>query len=123
MTASRLDLSHTEKPRHIQENLMAYMRLFAGLPGITVYDAESFWIISKRPAPGNSIYCARWPSDETSEQIEARIDDLYQQIGQHLDEIDWLMFPGDTPTDLGQRLLARGMPSGMGGNWLWADLQ
>jgi hypothetical protein len=29
--SSPLDVSGTEKPRQIQENLMAYMRLFAGL--------------------------------------------------------------------------------------------
>jgi GNAT superfamily N-acetyltransferase len=33
-----------------------------------------------------------------------------------------MVFPGDQPADLNQRLEARGMPGGPGGNWLWADL-
>jgi len=32
-----------------------YMRLFAGLPGMTMSDAESFWFVSDKPAPGNTI--------------------------------------------------------------------
>ncbi|MBZ0296775.1 MAG: hypothetical protein K8L99_29710, partial [Anaerolineae bacterium] len=53
---------------------------------------------------------------------EARIDALLEQIGQHIDQISWFVFPGDQPADLGKRLEARGMPGGPGGNWLWADL-
>jgi hypothetical protein len=49
---SPLDLSGTEKPRQIQENLIADLRLFAGLPGMTLYDAESFWFVSNTSAPG-----------------------------------------------------------------------
>jgi GNAT superfamily N-acetyltransferase len=118
MTSQPIDFSHTEKPQQIQSNMIAYMRLFADLPGITVHDADPFWIISHRPAPGNAIYRARWSSDDT----EAGIDALFEQIGEHVDKIDWMVFPGDQPTDLGQRLEARGMPGGPAGNWLWTDL-
>jgi hypothetical protein len=55
VVSSLLDFSDTEKPRRIQENLMAYMRLFAGLPGTMLYDAESFWFVSSKLAPGVNL--------------------------------------------------------------------
>ncbi|MEO8394681.1 MAG: GNAT family N-acetyltransferase, partial [Chloroflexota bacterium] len=67
---------------------------------------------------GNSILRARW-SDEEAEQ---RLGDLFAEIGQHIDQIDWMVYPGDQPSDLGKRLEARGMPGGRGGNWLWMSL-
>lgn len=118
MPVSRLDLSRTEKPAQVQENMIAYMRLFAGLPGIVMFDEESFWLISGPRAPGNQILRARWPA----EGVEARIDAVFDHVGRHIDAIDWLVFPGDQPADLGQRLEARGMPGGPAGYWLWADL-
>lgn len=114
-----LDLSTSDIPRQIQANMVAYMRLFAGLPGMVMHDdAEMFWFVSNRPAPGNNILMARLPA----EGIEARLDALFAEIGQHIDHINWMIFPGDQPHDLGQRLAARGMPGGPAGNWLWADL-
>jgi GNAT superfamily N-acetyltransferase len=113
-----LDLSHSEIPAKIQANLIAYMRLFAGLPGMVMHDAESFWFVSNKPAPGNTILKARLPT----EHVEAQIDNMFANIGQHINQIDWMVFPGDQPADLGQNLEARGMPGGPGGNWLWADL-
>jgi GNAT superfamily N-acetyltransferase len=113
-----LDLSQTEKPAHIQENLIAYMRLFAGLPGIHVHDSDSFWIVSRQGAPGDMVLRANWPD----ENVEEHIDLLFEQVGQQIDHIDWMVFPGDRPADLNQRLEARGMPGGPGGTWLWADL-
>lgn len=98
--------------------MIAYMCLFAGLPGVMMHDAESFWIVSNKPAPGNSILRARW----SQEDVEQRIDDLFESLGQHVDTIDWMVFPGDLPGDLGKRLEVWGMPGGPGGNWLWADL-
>ncbi len=114
-----LNLSQGELPRQIQENMIVYMRLFAGLPGMMIVDTEeTFWFISNKPAPGDIILRANWPAD----QAEARIDALLADVGQHLDQCDWFVFPSDQPPDLGQRLEARGMPGGQGGNWLWADL-
>jgi ribosomal protein S18 acetylase RimI-like enzyme len=116
--AAPIDFSHTEKPHQIQANLISYMRLFEGLPGTTMVDAESFWFISGKPAPGNVILRTSWNPHRT----DALIDALFAQIGQHIDEIDWFVFPNDQPADLGKRLEARGMPGGRGGNWLWTDL-
>ncbi|MEP7291973.1 MAG: GNAT family N-acetyltransferase [Chloroflexota bacterium] len=112
-----LDLSHTELPGKIQENMIAYMKLFVGLPGITIYDAESFWTVTDEGAPGSSIYRA-----DFAERPEEQIDALFEQISPYVDQMDWMVFPGDSPADLNKRLEARGMPGGAGGNWLWADL-
>ncbi len=116
--SSPLDVSGTGKLRQIQENLMAYLRLFAGLPGMTLYDAESFWLVSNTSAPGNMILRTHFKASCTEEPIDA----MLEQIGQYSDHIDWLIFPDDQPADLGKRLEARGMPGGPGGNWLWTDL-
>jgi len=113
-----LDFSATDKPRRIQQNLIAYMRLFAGLPGVVCVDDGSFWLIYDRGAPGSMILRASW----TPDPIEPQIDALYAQIEQHTDGIDWMVFPEDRPHDLGRRLEARGMPGGPAGIWLWADL-
>jgi ribosomal protein S18 acetylase RimI-like enzyme len=120
MTQPVLDLPRTEKPRQIQENMIAYMRLFAGLPGVASHeDAEAYWMVSgEGGAPGNGIFRANLPSDRPEERIDA----LLEQVGQHTDMIDWMVFPGDQPVDLGRRLEARGMPGGPAGNWLWIDL-
>src|SRR5215213_4630428 len=102
MAAELLDLSQSRLAGQIQENLIAYMRLFEGLPGIVMHDAESFWIVSNKPAPGNAILRARWPGEDVEEQI----DGLLAQVGRHVDSIDWMVFPGDQPADLGKRLEA-----------------
>ncbi|MBE0696002.1 MAG: hypothetical protein IH586_03675, partial [Anaerolineaceae bacterium] len=113
------DLSSGPIPAQIQENLITYMRLFAGLPGMVMQeDAETFWFISRKPAPGDGIFRARW----TDEQVEERIDALFAAVGAYVDQIDWMVYPGDQPVDLNQRLEARGMAGGLAGNWLWADL-
>jgi GNAT superfamily N-acetyltransferase len=118
MASSRLDVSGTEKPRQIQENMMVYMRKFAGLPGIYLHDEESFWLVSNKLAPGNYILRTRFEVSRTEERIDA----LLEQIGKYSDQIDWFVFPHDQPADLGKRLEARGMPGGPGGNWMWTDL-
>jgi GNAT superfamily N-acetyltransferase len=118
MMTAPLDFSQTDKPRQIQENLIMYMRLFADLPGTAMVDTEAFWFVSGARAPGNTILRTRLEA----ERAEAGIDAMLEQIGQHIDHIDWFVFPGDQPSDLGKRLEARGMPGGPGGNWLWADL-
>jgi GNAT superfamily N-acetyltransferase len=118
MASSPLDFSRTDKPRRIQANMIAYMRLFAGLPNTAIHDAETFWFICNSGAPGKVILRAQLSDDDP----EAAIDAVFAQVTQHTDEIDWMVFPVDQPTDLGKRLEARGIPGTPGGNWLWADL-
>jgi ribosomal protein S18 acetylase RimI-like enzyme len=118
MTSTRQDQSHSGQSSRIQANLIAYMRLFADLPGMKMYDGDAFWFLSDRAAPGNAIFRANFPEEE----VDERIDDMFAQIGQFIEQIDWMVFPGDQPADLRQCLEARGMPGGPGGNWLWGDL-
>jgi len=114
-----LDLSKTEIPGQIQENMIVYMRLFAGLPGMVMRDdPQIFWFIANKIAPGDNILRVHLES----RHIEDQIDQLFHQIGNYIDEISWMIFPGDSPPDLGAHLEARGMPGGPAGNWLWANL-
>ncbi|HWQ13126.1 MAG TPA: GNAT family N-acetyltransferase [Roseiflexaceae bacterium] len=101
----------------IQENMVAYFRLFAGLPGITVVDDDVFWLVSARGEPGNYVLRARLAGD-----TERRIDEVLGQVGRHTDRVDWMVFPGCRPADLGARLAARGMQGGPGGIWMLANL-
>lgn len=119
MTRTVLDFSQTEKPRLIQENMIAYMRLFAGVSGITVYEDDStFWIFSGSSAPGDGIYRANLPVDHP----EAFLDALFAQVGQHTDAMDCMVFPGEQTPALTRHLEARGMHGAPAGNWLWIDL-
>jgi ribosomal protein S18 acetylase RimI-like enzyme len=114
----------------VQANFIAYFRLFADLPGITFVEADMTWIVSQG-LPGNLVLQTRL----SGEAIEAYLDQALRQIGQDSDQIDWFVFPGDQPGDLGDRLVARGEAGGPdgtwgligkiggpGGTWLWADL-
>jgi GNAT superfamily N-acetyltransferase len=102
----------------MQENMLAYFRLFAGLPGITVVDEDVFWLVSARGEPGNQVLRTRIPG----EAVERRIDAIFAQIGQYTDQIDWLIFPSCQPVDLGACLEARGLVGGVGGTWMLTDL-
>jgi GNAT superfamily N-acetyltransferase len=94
------------------------MKLFAALPNMFEMDTDIYWFISNKPAPGDIILRTHW----TEADVETQIDKTLDQIGQHVDEIGWFVFPHDQPPDLGKRLEGRGMEGGRGGNWLWADL-
>jgi hypothetical protein len=102
----------------MQENLIAYFRLFAGLPGVTFVEADVTWFVSAKAEPGNHLLRTHIPGDS----IDRRIDEIIGQISQYTDHIDWLVFPGCRPADLGKRLEARGMQGGPGGIWMLADL-
>lgn len=104
-----LNLSGGKIPGFIQENLVAYMCLFAGLPGMAVHDAESFWFVSHKPAPGNSILRTRWVDDG---RVEERIDSCSRRsVSRLIGLIGWCFLAT-------RRLEARGMHGGPGGNWL-----
>jgi hypothetical protein len=102
----------------MQENLIAYFRLFAGLPGATFVEADVTWFVNASAEPGNHLL----RSHIAGHSIDRRIDAIISQISQHTDHIDWLVFPGCRPADLGKRLEARGMRGGYGGIWMLADL-
>lgn len=96
----------------IQENMIAYIRLFTGLPGVTVVDEECFWVASPG-LPGNQVLRTRFAEDEA----DGRIHDLLGQIGAHTRQFDWMVFPACRPHDLGDRLAALGRAGGPDGSW------
>lgn len=118
MSVPQVTSSDTRIVDQIQENMLAYFRLFAGLPGITAGSEDVFWFVNAKGEPDNHVLRTRLDGTD----IERRIDDVIDQIGQYTDNIDWLVFPGCRPNDLGRRLEARGMPGGPGGTWMLADL-
>lgn len=99
--------------KQVQENFTTYFRLFAGLPGITFIEEDVTWIASHGP-PGSLVLGTQLSSDEADQQI----DETLRRIGQHTDAVDWFVFPGCQPTDLGSRLTARGDAGGPDAEWI-----
>ena len=118
MSLSQLSPSGIEKVDRMQENLIAYFRLFAGLPGVTFAEEDVTWLINDEGAPGNHLLRTQM----SGEAIDRRIDEIINQVSQYTDHLDWLVFPGCRPADLGKRLEARGLKGGPGGIWMLADL-
>lgn len=114
-----LDLSQTEKPNQVRENLIAYMGLFRGLPGVTIHDESAFWIYSGQGAPGNSLLRTQFSAETAEQEIDATLAAI-AKVGEHM---DWWVISGDTPPDLGARLERRGMVGNLAGNWLWRSLE
>ena len=117
-----------ETVNRIQANLIAYFRVFAGLPGITFGEGEVTWNVG---GPGPHILHTHFSPDGVDQQI----DDLICQIGQSANSVDWFVFPSCQPADLGERVAAHGLAGGPdgdwhlvgqiggpGGNWMIADL-
>lgn len=110
------DMSRTDLPRQIQANLIAYMHLFTGLPGVSVRsDDELYWTISNRPAPGNFVLRTKAPSAGFQKWLDAKLD----AIAAHTDHIDWFIFPHDEPANLNSLFSD---PGGTAGNWLYGSL-
>lgn len=103
---------HLEVADRVQENFIAYFRLFAGLPGVLFTEGDMTHIVSKG-LPGNLVLSTRLTGDD----IEQRIDEALLHIGKHGNEIDWFVFPGCLPDDLGDRLIKRSEAGGPGGAW------
>jgi len=106
----------------VQENLIAYFRLFAGLPDITFVEEDDVaWCVNSiEPSepPGNSVLRTRISGDS----VGRRIDEIIGQFSQCTDHVDWLVYPSCGPADLGRRLKARGLEGGPIDSWMLADL-
>lgn len=129
--SSLLQMTDLTKVNQIQENFITYFRIFAGIPGVHFVEEAAAWVLTQEGAPGTQVFGAQFASDTVDSQIDAVITGM----GQHTSEIDWMLFPGDQPASLGERLAARGLAGGpggewtlvgdvpgMGGNWMVADL-
>lgn len=100
-----------ETVNQIQENLIAYFRIFAGLPGVTFEEAAVMtWNIG---GPGSFILRTHLPADG----LEQRIDDIIGKMDQSDAVIDWFVFPSCQPPDLAERVAAYGLAGGPRGEW------
>ena len=130
MSQSSLHPSGMARINQIQENFIAYFRLFAGLPGVIFVEEDITWIFSK--VPGKTVLKTNISDDVT----EQRMNEVFSQFGQHCDHFDWLVFPSCRPRNLGERLVVKGKQGGpeatwslhgeigaQGGIWMLADLK
>lgn len=111
----------------VQENFIAYFRIFADLPGIPYTEDNSVAWIACEGAPGSSVLKTHFSSDAS-----AQIDDTLRRIGRHVDAIDWMVWPDDQPQDLGAQLAKADTVNGQWtlygnkgdepGTWLVIDL-
>lgn len=104
--------SGKEHVDQLQENYIAYFRLFADLPDINFVESDITRIISNGP-PGNMVLQTKFPRDV----IDQRIDETLNLIGQECKGFDWFVFPSCQPNDLAERLVAKGKAGGPDGSW------
>jgi len=105
MSMSPLKPSDFRKVDQMQENLIAYFRVFAGLPDTLLGQEDVTWSVEAKGAPGNQVLRTRLPDDA----IDHHIDEIINRTGQYADQVDWLVFPSCQPAHLGKRLEARGL--------------
>jgi GNAT superfamily N-acetyltransferase len=128
MQAVQSSTAGTISAQSIQDNFITYFRIFAGLPDTTFVEDESgAWITS--PAPGSQVMKTNFAADSAA----AQIDDTLRRVGQDVDAIDWMIWPGDQPDDLGEQLAKAGAANGEWtlygnqgdepGTWLAIDLE
>ena len=129
--SSLLQFTDLAKVNQIQANFVNYFRIFAGIPGVHYVEGPATWIVTEEGAPGTQML----KSDFPSHAIDQHIDAVLTAIGQYTNAIDWMVFPGCRPLNLGERLAVRGQAGGpdgrwklegeipgMGGNWMVTDL-
>ncbi len=90
--------------------MIAYFRLFAGLPSITFVEEDATWVASKG-VPGNQVLRTRLSDAISHAALDQRIDELMRQISQFTDAMDWFVFPGCQPANLGERVARAGWPA------------
>ena len=114
MQADQSHKTGTISVETVQENFIAYHRHFADLPNVTfVEDADTAWITS-HGAPGSSVLRTNFAPDSAA----AQIDETLRRVGQHVDAVDWMVWPDDQPDNLGEELAERGAAGGPGGKWM-----
>ena len=92
---------------------MAYHRMFAGVRGIEYVEDDATWIVTDGGAPGNMVLRSRFADAD----VDRRIDEVIEAIGQHTNYVEWMVFPGCRPPDLAGRVAARGSAGGPDGRW------
>jgi GNAT superfamily N-acetyltransferase len=131
MTPLPVDSAPSKTVDQIQENLIAYHRIYVGNPDLILVEDDAVTWTTNRGQPGNTVLRTRLPSDG----LDGRIDDLVRQIGQSANQFDWFVFASCQPPALGDRVAARGLAGGPdvawqltgtiggpGGTWMLTDL-
>jgi predicted GNAT family acetyltransferase len=117
-----------EHTGQVQENLIAYHRLFANLPGIRFVEEEIVYIACQG-LPEPKVMRTNFTDGEISRRVERAL----ARIGKTTKSIDWLVFPSCQPADLGKQLIKHakaaadgwrlvGEIGGTGGIWMLAEL-
>lgn len=112
----------------VQENLIAYHRLFADLPGISFIEEEIVYIAC-RGLPEPKVLRTNFTGSDISGSVKNALD----RIGRTTKNIDWLLFPSCQPADLDNQLIKHadaaadgwrlvGKVGGPGGIWMLAEL-
>jgi hypothetical protein len=107
-----LPLATSEQVDQIQENFIAYFRIFAALPEVTLVEEDVTWVTSVG-MPGSFVLRTRLPNDDLDQQI----DEVVRRMSQISRAFDWFVFPSCQPVDLGERIAARGLAGGPDGAW------
>jgi GNAT superfamily N-acetyltransferase len=108
-----LPLATIEQVDQIQENLIAYHRVYIGNPDLILVEDDTVMWTTNCGQPGNTVLRTRLPGAG----LDGRIDELVRQIGQSARAFDWFVFPSCQPADLGERVMARGLAGGPDGSW------
>lgn len=129
MQAVQSHTAGTISARTIQDNFIAYFRIFAGLPGIPYTEDDAVTWIACQGAPGSQVMKTNFAPNSAAAQIE----DTLRRIGEHTDAVDWMIWPDDQPGDLGRQLtkasaassewMLYGNQGNEPGTWLVIDLE
>jgi GNAT superfamily N-acetyltransferase len=112
MTMPQLPLATLEQVAQIQENFIAFFRIFAVLPDITLVEEAVTWTTSK-DAPGSFVLRTQLSSEDLDQQIDA----IVRRMAQTSRAFDWFVFPSCQPAELGERVAAYGRAGGPDGRW------
>lgn len=100
------DLSEASLTRAIEESLAAFQVSLARLPGAEVYDQpDLLWIATGVPF---DFYNGVFRSTLDPLHVDAQIDEMKQEFRHRRLPMRWQVGPSSQPSDLRQRLLARG---------------
>lgn len=94
----------------IQDNIIAYNRMFADLPEITWHETDdSLWYTNMLGVPEPSVLRAQFTPDTVDQRVD-EIFDLFKQ--QDATPIDWGVYRTCTPDNLGEKLVEHGLTVG-----------
>lgn len=115
------DFSPSALATAIEANFYAQQRIFAALPDVELHEEPDVtWFSSSRPLPMfNKVLNARF----TADKADTKIDTLLAHFPSRRRSALWWTGPGTQPTDLGRRLIRRGLMEVVKAPGMAIDLQ